>query len=279
MLSLLRNRLGVPGIIAVVALVFSMAGGALAAKGVIITKLSQIKPSVQKKLKVPGPQGPAGPAGAAGAQGPAGPAGPAGSQGSQGPQGDKGATGPTGLAGQKGATGATGVTGPTGSAGATGATGAEGICSSTTSCVLGPGATETGVWSFGAVTEGAVPTEIPPIQEPLNVPISLNIPLPAEIGEANAHYMKKGETNPACGGSPGEPKADPGHLCVYTTEESEAPEGSPFGVTHLVAAVSKARPPVGEGGAATAGSIIRVLVVEKKALAYGTFAVTAPTGP
>jgi uncharacterized protein YneF (UPF0154 family) len=51
MLSLFRNRLGVPGLLAVIALVFAMAGGAYAAKRVIITKLNQISPKVQKQLQ------------------------------------------------------------------------------------------------------------------------------------------------------------------------------------------------------------------------------------
>jgi hypothetical protein len=70
MFSLLRNRLGVPGVIAIMALVLAMAGGAWAAKKYVITSTNQIKPSVLKKLT--GAAGPAGPAGAAGAKGDAG---------------------------------------------------------------------------------------------------------------------------------------------------------------------------------------------------------------
>lgn len=94
MLSRIRNKLGGAGFaIALIALVLTMGGGALAAKGVIITKLSQISPSVQKKLK--GKQGPPGPQGAAGQQGAAGSLGPKGSTGPEGEQGPTGATGPT----------------------------------------------------------------------------------------------------------------------------------------------------------------------------------------
>jgi hypothetical protein len=60
MISRLRRHFGIPGTLAVLALVFAMFGGAYAAKkqGFIITKLSQIKPSVRNQLK--GEQGPKG---------------------------------------------------------------------------------------------------------------------------------------------------------------------------------------------------------------------------
>jgi hypothetical protein len=94
MFSLSRSRFGIPGAIAVVALVFAMAGGALAAKKVIITKLSQISPGVQKQLK--GKTGPAGPAGPAGMKGDTGAIGPQGPAGSAGKDGSNGAPGPAG---------------------------------------------------------------------------------------------------------------------------------------------------------------------------------------
>lgn len=72
-------RLGPAGVIAVIALVLAMTGGAWAAKKVIITSVSQIKPSVRNQLK--GEAGPAGPVGAAGKEGATGPAGTPGSNG------------------------------------------------------------------------------------------------------------------------------------------------------------------------------------------------------
>jgi hypothetical protein len=100
MFSLSRSRFGIPGVIAVVALVFAMAGGALAAKKVIITKLSQISPGVQKQLKgKTGPAGPAGPAGTKGDTGAVGPQGPAGSAGKDGSNGAPGAPGSPWVAG------------------------------------------------------------------------------------------------------------------------------------------------------------------------------------
>ena len=92
MFSRLRTRFGAPGVIAVIALVFAMLGGAYAAQsrhhkksGVIITKLNQIKPSVQKQLK-----------GQAGAQGPQGPKGDSGSKGADGAAGSPGGAGAAG---------------------------------------------------------------------------------------------------------------------------------------------------------------------------------------
>lgn len=87
MFSRLGRHFGAPGVIAVFALVFAMLGGAYAAKksGFVITKLSQIKPSVRNQLK-----GNQGPQGAPGAKGDTGARGP------QGPQGAPGATGAPG---------------------------------------------------------------------------------------------------------------------------------------------------------------------------------------
>lgn len=91
MLSRIKSRLGAAGLaVSLIALVLAMGGGAYAAKGVIITNLNQISPSVQKKLK--GKRGPVGPTGP---QGPTGATGPRGDTGSQGQQGEPGPPGPT----------------------------------------------------------------------------------------------------------------------------------------------------------------------------------------
>jgi collagen type I alpha len=136
MSSMLRTRFGIPGVIATVALVFAMTGGAFAAK-YLITSTKQISPSVLKKLKgKAGPSGPAGPAGLAGAQGPAGAA------GANGKDGAPGATGATGAAGAKGAAGSPGPEGPEGPAGPTGPTGEPWTAGGT----LPKGATETGAF-------------------------------------------------------------------------------------------------------------------------------------
>ena len=72
MLSALRKRLHLtPGtVIATLALVFAMTGGAYAAGKYVITSTKQISPKVLKSLK--GATGKAGATGATGATGPAG---------------------------------------------------------------------------------------------------------------------------------------------------------------------------------------------------------------
>jgi hypothetical protein len=77
-----RRHLSYANVVATMALVFAMSGGALAATHYLITKTSQIKPSVLKKLK-----GNIGHTGATGATGPIGPQGPAGKEGQQGVSG------------------------------------------------------------------------------------------------------------------------------------------------------------------------------------------------
>lgn len=278
-MSLIRNRLGIPGLIAVIALVFAMAGGAWAAKGVVITKLSQIKPSVQKQLKGnEGKQGPAGPAG------PQGAAGAAGKDGAAGPAGEDGSAGPTGVTGAKGATGATGPTGATGNNGVAGATGATGPTGQTGYvAVLPDGATLTGSWSFGTVPKGAVPPSFPPIGEELLLPISFPIPLKAGLPDTSVHYIGPNgmelslneefepvETTPTqCLGTAGSPKANAGHLCVYAGAQSA------FGTSWAL--VSNNIPGGGTPGVGPTGTILRVWVLKEKAFAYGSYAVTAPT--
>jgi hypothetical protein len=80
-----RRHMTYANVAATLALVFSMAGGALAAGHYLITSTSQIKPSVRRALH--GARGPAG------AQGPQGVPGP---QGLQGPLGPRGFEGPPG---------------------------------------------------------------------------------------------------------------------------------------------------------------------------------------
>jgi hypothetical protein len=84
-------RPSVASIVALLALFVALGGSAIAANHYLITKTSQIKPSVLNKLK--------GNDGAAGAPGAQGPQGPQGAQGPAGAQGPVGAPGPTGAPG------------------------------------------------------------------------------------------------------------------------------------------------------------------------------------
>jgi hypothetical protein len=180
MLSALRSRIRVSpaSVIATVALVFAMTGGAYAAGHFIITSTKQISPKVLKALKgksgANGANGAQGPAGPAGATGPGGPQGPAGPGGPQGPAGPKGEPGPKGENGKNGETGFTET--------------------------LPAGKTETGSW-VAQPGEGAEQA----------VPISFSIPLAAELESSNVHIAP----NPECPGSAQEPKASPGNFCLY----------------------------------------------------------------
>jgi collagen triple helix repeat protein len=114
MSSRLREPFGKAGlIVAVVALVAALVGGAYAAQTsrhhkkskVLITKLNQIRPNVQNQLKGKvGPAGPQGPAGSNGSNGAKGDTGAVGPQGPTGPQGVPGPQGPQGVPGQTGFT-------------------------------------------------------------------------------------------------------------------------------------------------------------------------------
>ncbi len=210
----IRTHSSVSRLVAVVALVFAMTGGALAANKYLITSTKQIKPSVLKKLQgkagPKGAQGAPGTPGVPGAQGPAGPAGPKGETGAQGPAG----SGSKGEPGAKGATGATGVTGAT-VTGPAGVTGPEGICS-TSACSLPSGATETGTWSayyYGLTTP--------------NVPIKVAISFPIRVqGVTSKAFIFTEEEvegknfgTSGCSGTALEPVAPKDTLCVFTTSE------------------------------------------------------------
>jgi hypothetical protein len=97
-------------VVSLIALVFSMSGGALAAQHYLLTSTSQIKPSVLRKLEKPAlaatPGAPVpGPAGATGATGERGAKGDPGEGGAQGPKGET----VIGQRGEKGEQGSLGI--------------------------------------------------------------------------------------------------------------------------------------------------------------------------
>jgi hypothetical protein len=240
MFSVIRRRITPGMVIATVALVFAMTGGAYAAKKFLITSTKQISPSVLKALKgKAGPAGPAGPGGVAGA-------GTVGAAGPQGPAGATGAKGETGAAGTPGAPGAKGVQGEEGKQGA-----------------IHPGetlpseATETGTWSMtigkvvGFLGAGV---GISPIS--FTVPLTAALENEAECGEAGkqpCHIQVKPESydgtdntgteHEQCPGTAADAKAAPGFLCVYTNEDfSITPKvqtSTPDGVVLLAASASE----------------------------------------
>jgi len=279
---LIRRRATYANITATLALVFAMAGGAYAAGRYVITSTKQIKPSVLSTL-----HGKAGPAGAPGASGKTGPQGPAGPQGSPGTAGTNGTNG-TSTNGTNGES----VTNKNVEPGATckegGAEFKVGTGAATKACngekgVIHPGeslpseASETGTWSFSAATGTFA-----------GAPISFPIPLSTvqvctgepshehAICASNAHFIEEGGTPPAeCPGSATDPKAEPGNLCVYTTLFSGT---TSLTVPHFIDSGFSFGGIENEGVNRAGALLFFALAEGAAALAYGTWAVTAPKG-
>lgn len=256
MLSFLGTRFGIPGVIAVFALVFAMLGGAYAASD------SGLTAGASKANEKKSQKGPRGPKGKTGAAGPQGPVGPAGANGKDGAKGDTGPAGPAGPQGKPGEDGEDGEDGQPGSPWTAGGT-------------LPPGSTETGTFAFRqfGATEG----------QELVTGIGFPIPLAAELDAGEVHLVSKEEwsheaakTVPAgckvggVEGTPANPLAQPGHLCVYVVT-AEAVFAPPIQLIEKV--VVKGGPPV--VGASTSGA--RLLFVKLgggSAEVSGTYSVT-----
>jgi hypothetical protein len=241
-----RVRISPATVIASLALVFAMTGGAYAASKYVITSAKQIKPSVLAQLK--GKAGANGAQGAPGAQGPAGPQGPAGAKGENGANGTKGTDGKDGVS----------VTGSVEPAGANcKAGGSKFVASSGTTYAcngekgkegtfggqsLPAGKTLTGVYAASALVEGEEP----------HVQAGVSFALPVS-GEVTAHYIKAGETTlpHGCTGNANEPGAEEGNLCVFSQSEENVgiaaagPQGSP--TSTIGAVIVGIAPETGEG--------------------------------
>jgi hypothetical protein len=195
-------------VIATLALVFAMTGGAYAASKYLITSTKQISPKVLKALK--GKNGANGANGAPGAQGPQG---PAGANGKDGTNGGQGLQGEKGEKGEKGDTGATGTFG---------------------SQPLPSGQTLKGEWNLTAQASGAgsgVGNSVS-FALPLGAPPAVHYILGnGKERIANSTTKKVEEVEPTeCEGSVTEPSANPGNLCVYVhSEENTETELSIFG--------------------------------------------------
>jgi hypothetical protein len=201
MLSLLRSRFGIPGVISVIALVFAMVGGAYAAKKYVITSTGQIKPSVLKSLK-----GQAGAAGQAGAPGTAGAKGDKGTDGTNGTNGVSVTSAPASIA--ECAEGGTKFTAANGTSKAcNGEEGSPWLAGGT----LPSEATETGVWGdpFGG-TAGKH-----------NYPISFTLPLAQAPQPILVKWNQEQVANKCPGRGPNgnSPMAEPGFACVYVMGE------------------------------------------------------------
>jgi len=287
----LRNKFGIPGVIAVIALVFAMLGGAYAAQS---SDSGNATASAKAKK---GPRGPRGPKGATGAAGPVGPAGAAGA---------KGDAGAAGAAGEKGATGPTGPTGATGKDGTSvsvtkinvgtakcnelgGASvekvgepaSAVEVCNGkegkdgepgdpwTPESKLPVNATETGGWAFFASDDD------PTILAPISFPIQLG----SELSSENVHFQNlptKDDFKAICPGSVTLPTAPSGHLCIYYNTFGGAPFNATFSrVTPLHNLEEQFEPT--EPGTNKSGAVIQFTYsggAGETAFGAGSFAVT-----
>jgi hypothetical protein len=232
----LRTQITPSTLIATLALVFAMTGGAYAAKHYLITSTKQISPKVLKALK--GANGKTGANGANGAQGPAGAAGaggvgPGGPQGPQGPQGNPGNPGEPGKPGESVVNKALTPGGACKEGGAEFKVGGE---AATKACsgekgvlhageTLPTGASESGAWTtiYKAAAAGdpmssAISFGIPLASEPAAHYIGTKEELAKEPHEAAAIKEKK------CAGNAENPEAASGNVCVFALLESNALE-------------------------------------------------------
>lgn len=225
MFSVLRNRLGIPGIVSVVALVFALVGGAYAANGG--NPGPGASASAQAKRGPRGPRGPAGPVGPAGATGPMGSAGANGKDGANGTNGANGKDGKDGEDGQSVTSetlamgnehcpaggsefeSASGITyacsGQEGKAGKDGQEGKEGKEGSpwTVDGTLPSGKSLKGQLSAFWAAYGVQASTI-----------SFGIPLKEA---PTIKFMQEGEAaKSGCSGDASNPGASPGFLCVFT---------------------------------------------------------------
>lgn len=260
-----RKHFNATTAVAVVALVFAMAGGAYATKKYLITSTKQISPSVLKKLKgAHGVTGATGPAGAAGPQGPAGANGKDGLNGSNGSNGKDGVsvTAETASASEC----------KTGGTKFTSVSGASHVCNGTNGQTgftetLPVGKSERGQWLIVAQSGAESAYYF--------TTISFPIPLAAALPAANVHLIGVEEgageqkESPAiasgeCTGSWKSPGAGSKDLCVFTD-----PEGT---VGNLVATENlESENP---GGAGVSGAALRAGFGTGLFLVKGSWVVT-----
>ncbi len=294
MFHALRKHITPASVLALVALVFAVTGGAYAAggsgngsgarNGDSGSHGSYYTASVAKAKKQgkstptgkPGPRGPAGPAGPAGLQGPAAAAGAKGENGAAGGQGPQGTQGPQGVAG------ATGATGPAGQTGFTETLPAE--------------KTEKGDWSL---------TQIASSETLVTTGVSFGIPLAEaeapvphlvkanhmelKVGKVGNTFVVEEVTPTNCLGSAADPKANPGTLCVYVhlehglESDSSTPGpaicapggGSASGVFLGCQQTESGTAPMSKWGVDPSGFSLVAFIAAGLAELEGTWAVTA----
>jgi len=265
MLSSLRKRVSYANVMSTIAVFFALSGGAAyAASHFLITKTSQIKPSVLAQLK--------GKAGPAGANGPAGPAGPTGPGGPAGPAGPAGA-GTPGMPGTNGKSvlAKAAEPGECKSGGTKfeveGAGKSEKVCNGEKGKdgsilpTLPAGVTETGSVAYDRPAEE--------VSGPVIVPISFAIPLEGELDKPHTEVVREGKTGKECAGTPENPTAPAGFLCVYLAKEPPVTDLAQLAIFKSATATSE------ESGASRAGALLFVSFRGLNPVElYGTWAVT-----
>ncbi len=268
-----------PGtLIAFVALVFAVTGGAFAASGSGNSggnnagsshAIASVAKKSKKKSSSSGKPGPRGPAGAAGAVGAAGPAGAAGTAGQAGAKGENGAAGVSGANGADGVSvtssvepaganckaGGSKFVGPSGTTYAcNGEKGKEGTFGGQS---LPAGETMRGAFTAAGFGETG-PTE-PGVGMAADA-VSFALPLSSE---PKVHYIKENEALPeGCTGSVNQPGAEEGNLCIF----GEAEENSAGAPQRVLTGTSES----------TFGFFVRYFSAAKGYIfADGTWAVTA----
>lgn len=233
MFSKLHERLGTAGlVVAIIALVAALAGTAIAATGLNSKQKKEVK-SIAKQF--------------AGEDGSAGPAGPAGPQGPPGAKGDTGSQGPEGKAGSQGKPGPFVTAVPSEQS-------------------------LTGVWSTGGFGEKEKNADLVPIS--FAFPVSpvpdavfvkepgLGLFVDASTGNLEAVLSTEEEVEAFCPGSPTEPQAEPGAVCVYVDEAV----GMEIPILPLV---------TGAGAPSSYGVSVPTYRTQEDGLIKGTWAVTA----
>jgi hypothetical protein len=281
----IRKQVTPSTIIALLALVFALTGGAFAAgnhtgngspasTASASYRAGTAKAKAKSKTGARGPAGPAGKTGPAGATGPAGPAGPTGPQGPQGSQGTAGTNGENGTPGTAG----TSVTGKVISPGPSSVCkegGSEFIAAEgkkTTAC----NGKEGSPWTAG----GTLPAEktetgtyaVRWTNNANDEIVSAALSFPIALGTApeEARFVPINETATGCTGTAESPTAAPGFLCVYEGRASIGYKGG-LGYHYLV---NPAGGEVGTTGAEIIFATNEPQTVGEQVSADGTWAVT-----